>query len=118
MVCHDSSPSSSWDRWLVAELNAAGNDLDPKSLNGFSPVATRFGHSSGKVDAVSPRWRSAGRPPREPRRSLSASVLHSGDGCADGAGIAKRPPAAFDLRDEVADNPNIRLRLLDVDRVA
>ena len=40
-------------------------------------------------------------------------LLHSGDGGADGAGIAVRPAPALDLGEEIADQPVELFRLLD-----
>jgi len=55
--------------------------------------------------------------PRSHCALIPLSISHSGDGGADRAGIAVRPAAAFHLREKVANDAVIFLRLLDIDRM-
>src|SRR5438874_12605764 len=51
-----------------------------------------------------------------PEQTLS--VLHPSNGGADSAWIAAWPAPAFNLREELPDDPVVFIGLLDVDRVA
>jgi len=78
------------------------------SITGWSKIGVIFNHRQRQVSLRGIPFKTL----------ISKSLFDSGDGSADRAGVALGPAAAFDLRQEIADDPVVLLRLLDVDRMA